>query len=229
MKQTTPWHRAAEAHRVSQRDARRAVLVDAAVTAIERNGPDVSVAEIARVAGVTKPVLYRQFADKDDLMRAVGVAEGERILVAIQEELRKPGSPTEAVTRSVDAFLQVIAEHPRVYLALLRQRPGDEMRLTQQGITDFLHRLIREAFVAAGIDAAGAEVWTHCIVSMGVAAGELYLSGPRKARARISAQVTEFIVGGLAGITASAGVDLEVVARGVGQAIQGADRAGVTE
>lgn len=223
MNTTTPWHRANEAHRVSQRDARRAVLVDAAVTAIERSGPDVSVAEIARVAGVTKPVLYRQFADKDDLIRAVGIAEGERILLAIQQELRRPGGPTEAVTRSVEAFLRTIAEHPRVYLALVRQRPGDEMRVTRQGITDFLRRLIREAFVAAGIDAAGAEVWTHCIVSMGMAAGELYLSGPRTERARISAQVTEFIVGGLAGITASAGVELDVVARGVGRAISTAD------
>ena len=223
MNTTTPWHRANEAHRASQRDARRAVLVDAAVTAIERSGPDVSVAEIARVAGVTKPVLYRQFADKDDLIRAVGIAEGERILAAIQHELRRPGGPTAAVTRSVDAFLRTIAEHPRVYLALVGQRPGDEMRMTRQGITDFLQSLIREAFVAAGIEADGAEVWTHCIVSMGMAAGEFYLSGPREARERISAQVTEFILGGLTGITASAGVPLDVVARGVGRAIQAAD------
>ncbi|NNG39016.1 TetR/AcrR family transcriptional regulator [Flexivirga sp. ID2601S] len=223
MPETTPWNRARDAQRKTQRDARRVVLVDAAIAAIEADGPDVSVAQIARTAGVTKPVLYRQFDDKDDLMRAVGVAEGERILAAIRTELNVPGvSSLEVVTRAVDAFLHAIDQHPQVYLALMRRRSGDDLRLTQQGVTDYLYRLIHEVFVASGIDAAGAQTWAHCIVAMGVAAGELYLSTPEQAaRDRIGQQVTDLIIGGLAGIAGSSGVELDAVATGLGRAFSG--------
>ena len=51
---------------------RRAELVEAAVAAIDEHGPAASIAQIAESAGVSKPVLYRYFEDKDDLYRAVG-------------------------------------------------------------------------------------------------------------------------------------------------------------
>ena len=54
---TTRW----DAHR----DQRRAELVQAAVRAIDQHGPDVTIADIAAEAGVSKPVLYRYFTDKD--------------------------------------------------------------------------------------------------------------------------------------------------------------------
>src|SRR6476620_9839609 len=56
----------------SHREARRAELVEAAVAAIDEHGPTASIADIAVSAGVSKPVLYRYFSDKDDLYRAVG-------------------------------------------------------------------------------------------------------------------------------------------------------------
>ena len=55
---TTRW----DAHR----DQRRAELVLAAVRAIDQHGPDAGIADIAAEAGVSRPVLYRYFADKDD-------------------------------------------------------------------------------------------------------------------------------------------------------------------
>src|SRR3954453_22878646 len=64
----------------SHREARRAELVEAAVAAIDEHGPSASIADIAASAGVSKPVLYRYFSDKDDLYRAVG-----------------PGGPLQAV------------------------------------------------------------------------------------------------------------------------------------
>ena len=62
----------------SHRETRRAELVEAAVAAIDEHGPSASIAEIAASAGVSKPVLYRYFADKDDLYRAVGALGCQR-------------------------------------------------------------------------------------------------------------------------------------------------------
>src|SRR5690349_4232387 len=56
----------------AHREQRRAVLVEAAVQAVLRHGADADMARVAAVAGVSKPVLYRYFADKAELWLAVG-------------------------------------------------------------------------------------------------------------------------------------------------------------
>jgi AcrR family transcriptional regulator len=53
------------------RRARREELVGAAVEAVRRAGPDFSVDDVARSAGVSKTVIYRYFSDKDELINAV--------------------------------------------------------------------------------------------------------------------------------------------------------------
>src|SRR4051812_23353789 len=53
------------------RRARREELVSAAVEAVRKAGPDFSVDDVARSAGVSKTVIYRYFSDKDELINAV--------------------------------------------------------------------------------------------------------------------------------------------------------------
>src|SRR5215213_7481985 len=53
------------------RRARREELVGAAVEAVRMAGPDFSVDDVARSAGVSKTVIYRYFSDKDELINAV--------------------------------------------------------------------------------------------------------------------------------------------------------------
>ncbi|MGA9871299.1 MAG: helix-turn-helix domain-containing protein, partial [Rhodococcus sp. (in: high G+C Gram-positive bacteria)] len=49
----------------------RQSFVDAALAAIDRYGPEVSMGDIAKTAGAAKPKLYRHFADKSDLYAAI--------------------------------------------------------------------------------------------------------------------------------------------------------------
>src|SRR5688500_5403885 len=53
------------------RRVRREELVGAAVEAVRLAGPDFSVDDVARSAGVSKTVIYRYFSDKDELINAV--------------------------------------------------------------------------------------------------------------------------------------------------------------
>ena len=78
---TTRW----DAHR----DQRRAELVQAAVRAIDQHGPDVTIADIAAEAGVSKPVLYRYFTDKDQLHAAVGQWGADEVLARMLPPLRR--------------------------------------------------------------------------------------------------------------------------------------------
>ena len=111
---TTRW----DAHR----DQRRAELVQAAVRAIDQHGPDVTVADIAAEAGVSKPVLYRYFTDKDELHAAVGRWGADEVLAGMLPPLRSDAPVRQRVARAVDAYLTTLEEHPQVFLLLVRHR-----------------------------------------------------------------------------------------------------------
>jgi AcrR family transcriptional regulator len=88
-------------------DARRNLerVLDAAEQAFGASGPDVSIDEIARLAGVGHGTVFRRFPSKDDLMFAVierHVAEMQRIA----EEALAADDPGEAFFD----FVQRVAE-----------------------------------------------------------------------------------------------------------------------
>ena len=66
------------------RRLRRHQLLDAADRVIRRRGAGASMDEIATEAGISKPILYRHFGDKDGLHRALA----ERYVEALLSELR---------------------------------------------------------------------------------------------------------------------------------------------
>ena len=72
---------APETGRVLRADARRNVerLLEAARVAIARDGPDASLDDIARDAGVGSGTLYRHFPTRVDLLEAVYREEVERL------------------------------------------------------------------------------------------------------------------------------------------------------
>src|SRR4051794_1843691 len=55
----------------ARRAKKRIELLDAAIRAIRREGPGVSMGEMAAEAGVTKPILYRHFGAKGGLYHAI--------------------------------------------------------------------------------------------------------------------------------------------------------------
>src|SRR5205823_3047059 len=67
------------------RIARREELIDAAVAAVKDFGSDVGMDQIAAAARTSKPVIYRYFADKNELYRAVG----ERVIAQVVGTLRR--------------------------------------------------------------------------------------------------------------------------------------------
>jgi len=129
------------------REARRAELVAAAVADIDEHGPSASIAEIAQSAGVSKPVLYRYFSDKDDLYRAVGQWVAEQVTLAVLPALAARGPMRDRVYRACDAYLTLIAEHPQVFLLLIEHRSTDDpLADGKEQIATSLAKLIGDAF-----------------------------------------------------------------------------------
>jgi len=72
----------------AHRKERREELIKAAIEAFFQHGPDVDMAQVAAVAGVSKPVLYRYFADKSQLWQAVGQEAAVLAITAIEKSAR---------------------------------------------------------------------------------------------------------------------------------------------
>ncbi|GEB14114.1 TetR/AcrR family transcriptional regulator [Pimelobacter simplex] len=199
---TTRW----DQHRV----ARRAEFVQAAVRAIDTLGPDASIADIAAEAGVSKPVLYRYFADKGELHAAVGSWGAELILERVVVGVLAPATARERVTAGVAAYLDTLAEHPQAFLLLARHHAGgdDPLAHGKNVIAAQLARMLGDALRRLGGDAGAAEPWAHAVVGLGASVGQWWLERRTMSRAAIADYLGDFIWHALSGTAAEQGIDL---------------------
>jgi AcrR family transcriptional regulator len=97
------------------RDRRRVEFVDAAMAVIEREGPDARVSAITAELGVGRPALYRQFADRGDLDRAVADRAADLLVAALGPRLRVDRDVDSAITGAIEVFLDWVLAHPHLY------------------------------------------------------------------------------------------------------------------
>jgi AcrR family transcriptional regulator len=192
------------------RESRREGLVAAAVAAIDAHGSSASVAQIAASAGVSKPVLYRYFADKDDLYRAVGQWGARQVMQAVVPALVSDDPMREKVYRACDGYLSLLAEHPQVFLLLIEHRTADDpIADGKEQIATSLAKLMGDTLRGLGVDAAAAEPWAHGVVGMGLAVGEWWLRRDIMSREAASEYLASFLWNAFSGFVADHGVGLD--------------------
>jgi AcrR family transcriptional regulator len=192
------------------REARRAELVAAAVAAIDDHGPSASIAEIAASAGVSKPVLYRYFTDKDDLYRAVGQWGAGQVMERLVPALLAEDPMREKVYRACGEYFSLLAEHPQVFLLLIEHRTADDpIADGKEQIATSLAKLMGDTLRRLGVDAAGAEPWAHGVVGMGLAVGEWWLRRDIMTRESAADYLAAFLWNAFSGFAADHGVGLD--------------------
>ncbi|RNL78705.1 TetR/AcrR family transcriptional regulator [Nocardioides marmorisolisilvae] len=192
------------------RESRRAELVAAAVDAIDTHGSGASIAEIAQSAGVSKPVLYRYFSDKDDLYRAVGQWGAEMVVEQLLPALTSTGSMRERIYAGCDAYLEVLEEHPQVFLLLVEHRSADDpLADGKELIAATMAKMMGDTLRRLNVDAAAAEPWAHGLIGMGLSVGEWYLRRDIMSRESTAEYLAAFIWHAFAGFAAENGVASE--------------------
>jgi AcrR family transcriptional regulator len=182
------------------------MMVRAAVRAIRRLGPAVTMADIAKEAGVSKPILYRQFADRADLHAEVA----GRATIALIEKLRaaSDGEPLRhrQLSSVIGAYLEYVERESHL-MGFLRRFPVGSPASTQQPAHDFMATLsVRVSSVihghleAAGRDPGPADAWAVAVVGYVQAAGDWWLSGHPVPRTVLAEQLTLLIWNGFAGL-----------------------------
>ncbi|TQF08030.1 TetR/AcrR family transcriptional regulator [Kitasatospora acidiphila] len=102
---------------------RREQLLDAALEIINTAGvAAVSVDSVARLAGVTRPVVYGQFTDSDHLLRDLLEREGERALAQLADVITTDpagADPADTFTAVARGFYDAVLAHPARWRAIL--------------------------------------------------------------------------------------------------------------
>jgi AcrR family transcriptional regulator len=105
---------------VAARELLRDTLFDAARDALgQRPWADVTMAEIARAAGVSRQTLYKEFGSRDEFAQHFVVREGTRFLDAVEQAVRAHlDDPRAALAAALGVFLDAAAEDPLVRTVL---------------------------------------------------------------------------------------------------------------
>jgi AcrR family transcriptional regulator len=83
----------------------------------ERTWAQVTMAEIATAAGVSRQTLYNEFGTRDEFAQALVIREGSRFLDAVEEAIDENAEdPLGALTAALERFLTIARDDPFVRL-----------------------------------------------------------------------------------------------------------------
>jgi len=147
--------------------------------AVREQGADCSMDDIARAAGVSKPVLYSTFGDKRGVADAIAVTLARRLERRAAADLA--GRPLEigpVVRASISGLIDIIDTEPELYGFIVRS-----IRSNDRGLLDnALVRVIQErlavlmAVLVPGLDAVRHRALADGLFGFGFAAAESWTS-----------------------------------------------------
>ncbi|WP_026360079.1 TetR/AcrR family transcriptional regulator [Amycolatopsis nigrescens] len=178
---------------------RRLEVLDAAVAAIEQDGPGVGVKQIAERVGVPRPVVYRHFKDREDLDEQIRQRVVEMLMAELAPTLAPGGTTSQTIRRAVDTYLGWIERHPRLHHFLgagSNRERGTASRVvsgTKTAIAIRLTELFADALRRFDRNTAFAEPLAFGLVGLVDATVNRWLADPDKTLT--SAQLADFLSG----------------------------------
>ncbi|GAB4082207.1 TetR/AcrR family transcriptional regulator [Modestobacter muralis] len=187
------------------RRIRREQLVQATLTAVGKHGAGVGMDEIAAEAGTSKTVVYRHFADRNELYVAVCTRVAEQLTRKLREAVGSSDHPREMVAAAVDTYLHFLEADPEVYrFVVSHQLPtdgDDPLTSLSDLVGDQLGEMVAAALRRAGQDTAAAVPWGHSVIGGVRAAADWWLRADRPMpRTQLAASLTDLAWAGLGGV-----------------------------
>jgi AcrR family transcriptional regulator len=198
-----------EARRDQQREQRRDLLLDAAIGEIRTIGPGATMEQLAKAGGVTKPILYRHFGDRDGLITAIAERFSTDLLASVEGPLQSASYPRELLDATIDGYVAFLENDPFLYGFLIQQSSSRSQHRTPIGsLVDVVARRIAqvsgEQLRVAGRDTGGAVPWAYGIVGLVHTATNWWLQDQTMSRERFVRYLTDLLWEGLAGAGAPA-------------------------
>jgi AcrR family transcriptional regulator len=170
---------------------RREQLLDAAVRVIVEHGYEgVSIEAVARMAGVTRPVIYDHFANLGALLTALIEREEDYALAQLEQVVPAApaeGEPAVLLAAGVRRFLDAVASRPdtwRIILLPLEGTPAivrDHVEANRATLLKRLEQFVEWVMARSGIGAKlDVEISARAILRLSEEAGRMVLTDPRR-------------------------------------------------
>lgn len=160
---------------VAARELLRTSLLDAGCDQLNnRRWPDVTMADVALAAGVSRQTLYKQFGSREEFTRALVAREIDRLLSAVGNALDAHNDLASALVGAFDVLVQAPAGNALVHAVVHGRGTGELLALLTVGRDRSLAELISEhltELVLAGwprLDRTVARALSECLVRLAV-------------------------------------------------------------
>jgi AcrR family transcriptional regulator len=160
--------------------------------------------EIAEKSGVSRPIVYGHFGDKQRLFEAVVDAEIARVTEAVADALAEPGEPRELLERGLRAFFAYVQQHPEGHAVLTRDAP---VHVSDSGLGVMLDALaarigavIARAIRNLGLDPAPAPIYANALIGLGAHVGRWWREHPEVSLQTVTAHTTALLWSGFGGL-----------------------------
>jgi AcrR family transcriptional regulator len=160
---------------VAARELLRSSLLDAARDELrQRRWADVTMADVALAAGVSRQTLYKEFGSREEFAQALVLREADGLLDAVEQAMRDNRDQSAlALAAAFDVYLTAAAENPLIravvdgdgaaeLLTLLTTHGEPLLERSSQRLTALLH---------AGwplMDEDDAELLSECLVRLAI-------------------------------------------------------------
>lgn len=165
--------------------------------------------QLATAGGVTKPILYRHFGDRDGLIGAIAERFSTDLLTSVTTPLGGDADPRELLRSTVDSYVAFIERDPHLYRFMVQHAPSGDGALVQANalielIAKQVALVVGDRLREAGRDSGAAVPWAYGIVGMVHQAGDWWVDDQTMSRATLVDYLVTMLWDGLAAAAAPA-------------------------
>lgn len=176
---------------------RREHLLDAAEQAIAESGAQMTLAQVATIAGLTRSAVYAAFDDREALLSALARRHSEALIGRLRETAALDVSPREQTRAAVDVLAAWFQENPEL-ARLLDQRNGDGRAHESYGAAA-VTAILDLGFRARDLDPAPAPTWAQGLIGAVSAAVRWWMATQTITREELVDHLTALIWSGFSG------------------------------
>lgn len=158
--------------------------------------------QLAAAGGVTKPILYRHFGDREGLVATIGSEFAAQLLTDIFASLGSNSSPRALLDSTINTFVEFIERDPALYRFLSQHtgaRPDGAKAVA--GLIETISRqvadVLAEGLTGNGFDVQAAAPWAYGIVGMVHQAADWWLEEQTMSRPELVKHLSDLLWNGL--------------------------------
>ncbi|WP_432888666.1 TetR/AcrR family transcriptional regulator [Kribbella sp. CA-245084] len=192
-------------------ERRRPLILDAALEVFSANGfAGTTMQSVADAAGVTKPVVYDSFANRDELLLALLGREEQHLVVSIVSALPADpsvGTPEEHVLEGLTAFLTAVSKQPQSWRIVFGAQYGaapvvaERVRAARAFLVESLRLTLLQSLPGVADPDANLPVLAELLASMTESCARmLVVDGTDRSPAELAKTVSQVVAGGFGNV-----------------------------